>query len=129
MEEKTRRLPIRWMSPEALYKLAFSSKSDVWSFGVVLWEICTLGDFPYANVQDDRVFRHIVRENGRLEQPDNVPPSVCNLMQSCWVTECENRPNFTQLLSELRILTASFDDSFRTIPNPCYALAHPDKFT
>lgn len=117
------------MSPEALYKLAFSSKSDVWSFGVVLWEICTLGDFPYANVQDNRVFRHIVHENGRLEQPDNVPPSIYNLMQSCWVTECENRPNFTQLLSELRILTASFDNSFRTIPNPCYALALPDKFT
>ncbi|KOX74554.1 Vascular endothelial growth factor receptor 2 [Melipona quadrifasciata] len=130
VKEKTHHLPIRWMSPEALHKLAFSSKSDVWSFGVVLWEICTLGDFPYANVQDDRVFHHIVHENGRLEQPDNVPPSVYNLMQSCWVTECENRPNFTQLLSELQFLTASFDNSFRTIiPNPCYALALPDKFT
>ncbi|XP_043524092.1 vascular endothelial growth factor receptor 3-like [Frieseomelitta varia] len=128
-EEKTHHLPIRWMSPEALYKLAFSSKSDVWSFGVVLWEICTLGDFPYANVQDDRIFRHIVHENGRLEQPDNVPPSIYNLMQSCWVTECENRPNFTRLLSELRILTASSNNSFRTIPNPCYALAYPEKFT
>ncbi|XP_048269096.1 vascular endothelial growth factor receptor 3 isoform X4 [Bombus terrestris] len=126
IEKKTRHLPIRWMSPEALHNLAFSSKSDVWSYGVVLWEISTLGAFPYANVQDDRLFRYIVHENGRLEQPDNVPSNIYKLMHSCWATECENRPNFTQLLSELRILTSHSNNSFWTMSNPCYALPFSD---
>ncbi|XP_060829853.1 vascular endothelial growth factor receptor 3-like isoform X1 [Bombus pascuorum] len=126
IKKKTRHLPIRWMSPEALHNLAFSSKSDVWSYGVVLWEISTLGAFPYANVQDDRLFRYIVHENGRLEQPDNVPSNIYKLMHSCWSTECENRPNFTQLLSELRILTSHSNNSFWTMSNPCYALPFSD---
>ncbi|XP_012236822.1 vascular endothelial growth factor receptor 3-like isoform X2 [Bombus impatiens] len=125
-EKKIRHLPIRWMSPEALHNLAFSSKSDVWSYGVVLWEISTLGAFPYANVQDDRLFRYIVHENGRLEQPDNVSSNIYKLMHSCWATECENRPNFTQLLSELRILTSHSNNSFWTMSNPCYALPFSD---
>ncbi|OAD57872.1 Insulin-like receptor [Eufriesea mexicana] len=121
-EEKTRHLPIRWMSPEALNNRAFSSKSDVWSFGIVLWEISTLGDFPYSNIQDDCLLRYIIHENGRLEQPDNVPSNIYKLMHSCWTTEPDNRPNFTQLLSELQILITSLDNNFWTISNPCYVL-------
>ncbi|CAK9826925.1 Tyrosine-protein kinase receptor torso [Anthophora retusa] len=126
-DEKVRRLPIRWMSPEALYNRAFSSKSDVWSYGVVLWEISTLGGFPYPNVENDRLLSYIVHENGRLEQPDGVPSNIYELMCSCWTTEPENRPNFTQLLTNLRTLDASFNDTIRTISNPCYALSFSNK--
>ncbi|KOC67767.1 Vascular endothelial growth factor receptor 3 [Habropoda laboriosa] len=126
-EEKKRPLPIRWMSPEALYNRVFSSKSDVWSYGVVLWEISTLGDFPYANVENDRLWSYIVRENGRLEQPDGVPLNIYEFMRSCWATEPENRPNFTQLLTNLRILNESFNDTVQTVSNPCYALSFPNK--
>lgn len=126
-EEKTHHLPIRWMSPEALYNRAFSSKSDVWSFGIVLWEISTLGGFPYCNIQDDHLLHYIVHKNGRLEQPDNVPSSIYKLMHSCWATEPQNRPNFTQLLSKLQILIASLDNTFLTISNPCYALSLSEK--
>ncbi|XP_029050762.1 mast/stem cell growth factor receptor kita-like [Osmia bicornis bicornis] len=126
IEEKSRRLPIRWMSPEAIRDRTFSSKSDVWSYGIVLWEISTLGAFPYSNVQDDRVLRYIIHENGRLEKPDDVPLCIYNLMCSCWAAEPEDRPNFTQLLSELKTTTASLN-SLRSISNPCYALSFTNK--
>lgn len=122
IEEKSRRLPIRWMSPEAIRDRTFSSKSDVWSYGIVLWEISTLGAFPYSNVQDDRVLRYIIHENGRLEKPDDVPLCIYNLMCSCWAAAPKDRPNFTQLLSELKTMTASLN-SQRSISNPCYALS------
>ncbi|CAK9803407.1 Tyrosine-protein kinase receptor torso [Anthophora quadrimaculata] len=126
-DKKVRCLPIRWMSPEALYNRAFSSKSDVWSYGVVLWEISTLGGFPYPNVENDRLLSYIVHENGRLEQPDGVPFNIYELMYSCWATEPENRPNFTQLLTNLRTLDASFNDTIRMVSNSCYALSLSNK--
>ncbi|XP_033337466.2 vascular endothelial growth factor receptor 3 isoform X1 [Megalopta genalis] len=119
---KTHHLPIRWMSPEALRDRSFSSKSDVWSFGVVLWEICTYGAFPYSNVQDDRLSSYIVKENGRLEQPDDISHDIYNVMRSCWITEPENRPNFMQLLLELHNLTNSCITLQRSTSN-CYALS------
>ncbi|XP_078041812.1 uncharacterized protein LOC144472516 [Augochlora pura] len=120
---KTLHLPIRWMSPEALRDRLFSSKSDVWSFGVVLWEIYTYGAFPYSNIQDDRLLRYIVQENGRLEQPDDISYDIYNVMRSCWITEPENRPNFMQLLLKLHNLTNSCIISERSASNPCYALS------
>lgn len=128
IEEKSRHLPIRWMSPEALRDRIFSSKSDVWSYGIVLWEISTLGAFPYSNVQNDCLLRYIIHENGRLEQPDNVPSCVYEIMCSCWASNPEARPNFAQLLNELKTLTVSLD-SLRSISNPCYAFSCSDKNT
>ncbi|XP_076757297.1 uncharacterized protein LOC143427249 [Xylocopa sonorina] len=121
-KNRAQHLPIRWMSPEALHNRIFSSKSDVWSFGVVLWEMSTLGGFPYSNVTDDRLLRYVIYENGRLEQPIDVPLNIYKLMHSCWTTEPESRPNFTEIISRLRIL-ASFDDRPGTISNPCYAFS------
>ncbi|XP_053982441.1 mast/stem cell growth factor receptor Kit-like isoform X2 [Hylaeus volcanicus] len=121
-EGKTRHLPLRWMSPEAIRDHSFSSKSDVWSFGVVLWEIGTLGSFPYSNVQDDRLLHYIVSENGRLEQSDGISSDIYKIMHSCWAAEPDNRPNFLQLLSELEILIKLMNLSHVT-SNPCYALS------
>ncbi|KZC14602.1 Insulin-like growth factor 1 receptor [Dufourea novaeangliae] len=119
---KTHHLPVRWMSPEALRDRSFSSKSDVWSFGVVMWEIGTLGSFPYSDVQDDRLLRYVVCENGRLEQPESVPSEIYGIMRSCWATDPESRPNFSQLILELRTLMNSVT-SLRSASNPCYTLS------
>ncbi|XP_076235688.1 uncharacterized protein LOC143180047 [Calliopsis andreniformis] len=119
-DRKKRHLPIRWMSPETIQDRAFSSKSDVWSYGIVLWEIGTMGAFPYSNVSDDCLSRHIIG-NGRLEQPDGVSLDIYKIMCSCWSMEPEDRPDFTQLLSELQVLTTS--NSFTSVPNPSYGTA------
>ena len=126
-EGRTRHLPIRWMSPEALRDRAFSAKSDVWSFGVLLWEIGTLGSFPYSDVRDDNLARYVACENGRLERPDGVPLEIYEIMCSCWAAEPGDRPDFTQLLSKFRTFRMFTIGPGDLVPsaasNPCYSLS------
>ncbi|CAJ0930573.1 unnamed protein product [Ranitomeya imitator] len=65
-------LPVRWMSPESLKDGVFTTHSDVWSFGVVLWEIATLAEQPYHGMSNEQVLRFVM-EGGLLEKPDNCP--------------------------------------------------------
>jgi len=121
MAGKVRQLPIRWMSPEAVRDHAFSSKSDVWSFGVVLWEIGTLGSFPYANIQDNELLRYLTQEKYRLACPDTISHDIYKIMSSCWNTVPCDRPSFTQLVLDLQILKKPIY-SMHEANNPCYAL-------
>lgn len=116
-----RRLPVRWMAPEALRDRAFTSKSDVWSYAIVLWEIGTLGAFPYYDIEDDQLLRHVLRDEGRLERPDNVSPGLYDLMRSCWSSRAENRPNFGQIVRRLQALDEP-PKFFSATSNPCYSL-------
>lgn len=97
----TRRLPIRWMPPEAIRRRSFTSKSDVWSYGVVLWEIASLGDFPYTRLSDDDVLRHLLEENGRPELLDEASEEMNEIMDTCWALRPEQRPNFKQIVAWL----------------------------
>lgn len=119
-----RRLPVRWMSPEAMRDREFSSKSDVWSYAVVLWEIGTLGAFPYPNVLDDQLLRHVVADKKRLTRPEAISVELYAVMQSCWVSNPCNRPNFSQLLSQLMGLGAAPYFPYGK-SNPCYASLPP----
>ncbi|XP_027132575.1 insulin-like growth factor 1 receptor [Larimichthys crocea] len=65
-------LPVRWMSPESLKDGVFTTMSDVWSFGVVLWEIATLAEQPYQGMSNEQVLRFVM-EGGLLDKPDNCP--------------------------------------------------------
>ncbi|XP_051162990.1 receptor-like tyrosine-protein kinase kin-16 isoform X2 [Leptopilina boulardi] len=118
-----RRLPIRWMSPETLRERAFSSKSDVWSFAVVLWEIGTLGMFPYSSIQDDDLLKYILSDKGRLSKPENVDNDIYNLMNICWFSAPERRPSFGDLVTLFNSLSTqncSLDNFSQN--NPCYSL-------
>ncbi|CAK9825863.1 Insulin-like receptor [Anthophora retusa] len=93
-------LPVRWMAPESLKDGVFSSYSDVWSYGVVLWEMVTFASQPYQGLSNDEVLRDIIK--GRvMEPPDNCPELLCDLMRRTWNHEATKRPTFIDIVAIL----------------------------
>ncbi|XP_046850988.1 fibroblast growth factor receptor 4-like isoform X2 [Xenia sp. Carnegie-2017] len=94
------RLPVKWMALEALFDRVYTSQSDVWSFGVVVWEIVTFGGTPYPGIPLENLFELL--ENGfRMEQPVNCPEEFYNMLLRCWNEEPYIRPTFTDLVQQL----------------------------
>ena len=94
-------LPVRWMSPESLKDGVFTTHSDVWSFGVVLWEIATLAEQPYQGMTNEQVLRFVM-EGGLLEKPDNCPDMLFELMRMCWQYNPKMRPSFLEIISSIK---------------------------
>ncbi|XP_078017739.1 insulin-like growth factor 1 receptor isoform X2 [Epinephelus lanceolatus] len=94
-------LPVRWMSPESLKDGVFTTTSDVWSFGVVLWEIATLAEQPYQGLSNEQVLRFVM-EGGLLEKPQNCPDMLFELMRMCWQYNPKMRPSFVEIISSLK---------------------------
>lgn len=92
------RLPIRWMAPESLYDNIFSVKSDIWSFGVLIWEIVTLGSTPYPGLAAAEVMRKI-KEGYRLDRPEHCKRELYNIMYYCWDKDPACRPSFAELVN------------------------------
>eukprot|EP00105_Crassostrea_gigas_P022673 XP_011442275.1 PREDICTED: ALK tyrosine kinase receptor-like [Crassostrea gigas] len=106
-KEGTALLPIRWMPPEAFLEGYFSSKSDVWAFGVLMWEIFTSGFIPYPGLQNNDVMT-FVRKGGRLEIPAICPQSIYDLMCWCWQNDTVERPSFQTIYKFLVITHKKF---------------------
>ncbi|XP_078465914.1 hepatocyte growth factor receptor-like isoform X2 [Lampetra planeri] len=94
------KLPVKWMAPESLQTQKFTTKSDVWSFGVLVWELLTRGAFPYSDVDPYDLTPYLLRGR-RLLQPEYCPDDLYQLMLECWSHKPEMRPTFTSLISEL----------------------------
>uniref|UniRef100_A0A3P8RPN1 Tyrosine-protein kinase n=1 Tax=Amphiprion percula TaxID=161767 RepID=A0A3P8RPN1_AMPPE len=94
------KLPIKWTAPEALKKEKFSTKSDVWSYGVLLWEIFSYGRQPYPKMSLKEV-KDKVEAGYRMEAPEDCPPGVYPLMRLCWEQEPRRRPGFSKLREKL----------------------------
>ncbi|XP_076334249.1 fibroblast growth factor receptor 2-like isoform X2 [Tachypleus tridentatus] len=106
------RLPVKWMAPEALFEMKFSSSSDVWSFGILLWEITTLGGTPYPSVPVERLFQ-LLRKGHRMEKPENCSLELYMIMRNCWNAEPIERPTFSMLVKELdHMLTISSEENY-----------------
>ncbi|XP_030644261.1 focal adhesion kinase 1 isoform X1 [Chanos chanos] len=94
------KLPIKWMAPESINFRRFTSASDVWMFGVCMWEILMYGIKPFQGVKNNDVIGRI--ENGeRLAMPPNCPPTLYSLMTKCWAYDPSKRPRFTELKTQL----------------------------
>ncbi|XP_047414156.1 proto-oncogene tyrosine-protein kinase ROS isoform X2 [Sciurus carolinensis] len=95
-------LPVRWMAPESLMDGIFTTQSDVWSFGILIWEILTLGHQPYPAHSNLDVLNY-VQTGGRLEPPRNCPDDLWNLMTQCWAQEPDERPTFQKIQDQLQL--------------------------
>lgn len=101
--DQTQQVPIRWTAPEALRHGVFSAKSDVWSFGVVCYEIVTFGNEPYDGAKNAEVVEMVCQQGVRLPCPEKpcaplgCPKAVHDMMLGCWQTDPDDRPDFEEL--------------------------------
>ncbi|XP_003386644.1 PREDICTED: tyrosine-protein kinase CSK-like [Amphimedon queenslandica] len=96
----SQKLPVKWTAPEALKDNKFSNKSDVWSFGILLWEIYSYGRVPYPRIPVNDIVQHVER-GYRMDAPDGCPPHIYTIMMSCWDANPELRPTFAKIEKEL----------------------------
>ncbi|XP_045251267.1 leukocyte tyrosine kinase receptor isoform X1 [Macaca thibetana thibetana] len=101
-------LPVKWMPPEAFLEGIFTSKTDSWSFGVLLWEIFSLGYMPYPGRTNQEVLDFVVA-GGRMDPPRGCPGPVYRIMTQCWQHEPELRPSFASILERLQYCTQDPD--------------------
>ncbi|CAL8089018.1 unnamed protein product [Orchesella dallaii] len=90
------KLPIKWMAIESIFTHVFTTKSDVWSYGILLWELVTLGGTPYPGLGNTELF-HLLKSGYRMERPDNCSEELYAVMKKCWRTAAASRPSFTEL--------------------------------
>ncbi|XP_019639633.1 PREDICTED: tyrosine-protein kinase receptor Tie-2-like [Branchiostoma belcheri] len=93
-------LPIRWIAYESLFYQVYTTQSDVWSFGILMWEIMTMGKQPYGRMTGKELME-LLPSGYRLEKPALCPQDVYEVMKSCWETLPENRPTFPELKATL----------------------------
>lgn len=103
-------LPVRWMAPESLQDGVFTSSSDVWSYGVVLWEMATLASQPYQGLTNNQVLRYVI-DGGIMERPESCPDKLYDLMTRCWRHKPQDRLSFLDLCGLLS------DDAKQTFGN------------
>lgn len=90
-------IPVRWTSPEALMYKKYSCASDVWSFGIVLWEIWSIGKIPYHPWKNNKVVKEVCDNNYRLDPPSGCPKIMVGIMKDCWDEDKSKRPTFAKL--------------------------------
>ncbi|XP_070685561.1 tyrosine-protein kinase receptor UFO [Pempheris klunzingeri] len=94
------KMPVKWIAIESLADRVYTTKSDVWSFGVTMWEIATRGQTPYPGVENSEIYDYL-RQGNRLKQPPDCLDCIYALMFSCWLLSPKDRPSFESLRCEL----------------------------
>ncbi|XP_030057778.1 fibroblast growth factor receptor 1 isoform X4 [Microcaecilia unicolor] len=122
------RLPVKWMAPEALFDRIYTHHSDVWSFGVLLWEIFTLGGSPYPGVPVEELFK-LLKDGHRMDKPSNCTNELYMMMRDCWHAVPSQRPTFKHLVEDLdRIVAMTSNQEYLDLSMPLdqYSPSFPD---
>uniref|UniRef100_A0A3Q3FKF6 Inactive tyrosine-protein kinase 7 n=1 Tax=Kryptolebias marmoratus TaxID=37003 RepID=A0A3Q3FKF6_KRYMA len=94
-------IPLRWLPTESVFEDDFSTKSDVWAFGVLMWEVFSHGEMPYSKLSDDEVLEGLKTRKLKLSVPDGCPSKIYKLMARCWALGLKERPSFTDIVHAL----------------------------
>ncbi|XP_066488030.1 mast/stem cell growth factor receptor Kit [Tiliqua scincoides] len=92
------RLPVKWMAPESIFECVYTFESDVWSYGILLWELFSLGSSPYPGMPVDSKFYKKIKEGYRMLSPDFAPAEMYQIMKSCWDVDPLQRPTFKEIV-------------------------------
>uniref|UniRef100_A0A8C0I997 Platelet-derived growth factor receptor alpha n=1 Tax=Bubo bubo TaxID=30461 RepID=A0A8C0I997_BUBBB len=119
-------LPVKWMAPESIFDNLYTTLSDVWSYGILLWEIFSLGGTPYPGMMVDSTFYNKIKSGYRMAKPDHATNEVYEIMVKCWNSEPEKRPSFYHL-SEIveSLLPGEYKKSYEKIHLDFLKSDHP----
>lgn len=104
------KMPVKWIAIESLADRVYTSKSDVWAFGVTMWEIATRGMTPYPGIQNHEIYDYLLHGH-RLKQPEDCLDELYGIMHSCWRAEPLDRPTFSILRLQLEKLLESLPEA------------------
>ncbi|XP_056266019.1 KIT proto-oncogene, receptor tyrosine kinase b isoform X2 [Pseudoliparis swirei] len=118
------RLPVKWMSPESIFDCVYTFESDVWSYGILLWEIFSLGNSPYPGMQVGSAFYRMIQDGHRMNRPEIAPVEMYDMMLSCWNHDPLKRPSFRKLVERTELLLSeNTRNVYLTLSN---APGHPE---
>ncbi|XP_051555597.1 activated CDC42 kinase 1-like isoform X2 [Myxocyprinus asiaticus] len=95
--QEHRKVPFAWCAPESLKTRTFSHATDIWMFGVTLWEMFTYGQEPWLGLNGSQILHKIDKEGERLPKPEDCPQDIYNVMMQCWAQKTDDRPTFVAL--------------------------------
>ncbi|XP_055542960.1 tyrosine-protein kinase receptor torso [Wyeomyia smithii] len=108
------KLPVKWLALESLTHQMYTSQSDVWSFGILLYEICTLGANPYPSISANRLILEL-QSGYRMERPSGCSQQLYDLMLACWSALPSDRPSFSAIQRHLNKLSEQSQDSAKSL--------------
>lgn len=104
MRQSSDNFPVRWTAPESLTNEVYTSKSDVWSFGILMWEIFSRGDQPYPDISKNYTVAEKVKRGYNMDAPAETPEGCYNLMKNCWEFNPNDRYSFKRIKQELKVI-------------------------
>ncbi|XP_020662458.3 platelet-derived growth factor receptor beta [Pogona vitticeps] len=119
-------LPLKWMAPESIFNNLYTTLSDVWSFGILLWEIFTLGGTPYPELPMNEQFYNAIKRGYRMSKPTYASNEIYEIMQKCWEEKFEIRPSFSQLVMLMgNLLEDSYKKRYQQVNEEFLKSDHP----
>lgn len=119
-------LPLKWMAPESIFNNLYTTLSDVWSFGILLWEIFTLGGTPYPELPMNEQFYNAIKRGYRMSRPSYASEEIYEIMQKCWDEKFETRPSFSNLVDMTgNLLVEGYKQRYKQVNEEFLRSDHP----